>query len=73
MFPVKFGDKFERLGIKIGDPRYGAWWEAHDHLRRAHEYNMRWRNFLDAPGATLEQALAFARELAAEYGLTVRF
>lgn len=77
VFPQEFAQRFQKMGIDVNDPRLarislGAWWEARDHLKKAHEYNKRWRDFLET-NPTAEQALEFARALAGEYELKVMF
>lgn len=47
VFPVKFENRFEKVGINIHDPKYLAWWEAHDHLSNANAYNQQWEGFFE--------------------------
>jgi len=72
VFPRQFSAQFERLGIEINDPRFGAWWQAGAHQREAAAYNRAWRQFLSA-NPTTEQALQFGREISRQYGITVGF
>jgi predicted nucleic acid-binding Zn-ribbon protein len=72
MFPQKFEREFRALGIEVHDPKYGAWWKTLDHLSNAYEYNKRWEAFLET-SPTIEQCLAFAKKLGAEYKLTLQF
>jgi RHS repeat-associated protein len=39
MLPVEFGLEFsKRWGANVNDPKYGAWWNAQDHLRNHKRY-----------------------------------
>jgi RHS repeat-associated protein len=72
VFPVKFSDQFERLGIDINNPHFGTWWERGSHRSTAAAYNRAWEDFLTtspSPG----EAMEFGRNLARSYGLDVRF
>lgn len=72
VFPVKFQKQFARAGIDIADPRYGAWWEATDHLSNARAYNRAWEEFFQSsPGA--DEVLEFGKRIAADYGLDSHF
>jgi RHS repeat-associated protein len=78
MFPLKFKREFDEVfktaGTSINDPRFGAWWEAQDHLQNVKGYNERWAAFwIKNPEASLDQVLAFGRDLAALYGLKIKF
>jgi hypothetical protein len=72
IFPQEFARRFERMGININDPGFGAWWGAGDHLGNARAYNQAWEEFLGT-NPTRGQALEFGRNLARQYGLDVRF
>ncbi|MFL5348309.1 MAG: hypothetical protein ACJ8AT_26235 [Hyalangium sp.] len=72
MFPQEFAEKFQKAGINIHDPKYGAWWEQSSHLKNAFKYNGRWRRFLGG-SPTVEQILQFGRELGGEFGFQVNF
>lgn len=72
MFPVKFRRQFAEAGIVIGDARYGAWWEATEHLANARGYNEAWEGFL-VTNPNREQILEFGRTLAGQYGLKIHF
>lgn len=72
IFPQRFVERFERAGINIHEPRYGAWWRSGAHQKSAAAYNAEWRRFLDTSPST-EQILQFGRDLAREYGLTIHF
>jgi hypothetical protein len=74
VFPQQFADKFQKAGLNIHDPKFGAWWERSSHLKKAAAYNERWRRFLfQKPIPTLEQILQFGRELAREYEFQVHY
>jgi len=75
VLPQQYRDAFDALdiGIDIDDLRYGAWWDAHDHLSNHKEYNNRWEEFFrrhEEAGTepTLEEIEDFAEELADEFG-----
>jgi hypothetical protein len=74
VFPRSLADKFQKAGINIHDPKFGAWWEKSRHLKNAVEYNRRWQRFWRTnPRPTLEQVLQFGRELAREFGFQVNY
>ncbi len=74
IFPQQLEDKFSARGIDIHDPRYGAWWAKTDHLRKALEYNERWKRFMGTiPPPTAEKILQFGRDIARSYGLEIHF
>jgi RHS repeat-associated protein len=61
VFPKAFEDRFrDLLGIDVN--RFGAWWEAHAHLKNAHQYNEAWRRFLNE-NPTTAGAFELARRL----------
>jgi hypothetical protein len=72
VFPQKLAEKFQRAGINVHDPRFGAWWEKSRHLKNSAEYTRLWVEFFErAP--TTEQILAFGRFLGGKYGFQVHF
>jgi hypothetical protein len=72
VFPQANADKFEKVGINVHDPRFGAWWGRSSHLKKSYEYNQRWERFLaDAP--TRELVLQVGRELAKDYGFQINY
>ena len=74
VFPKKFENDFNRLGINIHDPKYGAWWETKTHGKKSYEYNQEWEIFLgDKKFIPYEQLEAKARELANKYGYKLNF
>ena len=38
MLPENFKSYFDEVGLNINDPKFGAWWELHDHRRKAWAY-----------------------------------
>jgi hypothetical protein len=78
IFPQNFVDDFDAIlgENELHNPRYGTWWENHDHLTNVHQYQQQWENYLNAfrPGRpTLAETLDFGRSLALSNGLTVYF
>jgi hypothetical protein len=74
VFPQKFGAAFEKAGINIHDPRFGAWWESGSHLKNASSYNAAWSEFFATTrNPTAEQIFQFGRNLSAEYGIPIGF
>ncbi|HYI00733.1 hypothetical protein [Hyalangium sp.] len=74
VFPRALEKNFKEAGINIHDPRFGTWWERSSHLKKAHDYTQRWREFLfRRPPPSFEQILQFGRELAREYGFQVNY
>lgn len=72
VFPQQFAGEFERRGINVNDPQYGAWWEGGAHGRAAYRYNRDWRTFLgDNPNRN--QILDFGRQQARRYGFEPGF
>jgi hypothetical protein len=72
VFPQKLVDRFQRAGINIHDPKYGAWWERSSHLKNSAAYTQRWEEFFQTPHS-LEEILHFGRELGGEFGFQVSF
>ena len=69
----EFADKFERLGINVHDPYFGAWWNGGAHNAASGEYNAAWRGFFrDGPRSTGE-TFDFARDQASRNGYQVQF
>ncbi len=77
VFPktAEFLSEFERLGINVHDPRFGAWWNGKAHVAASAEYNRAWREFLFGGGGkrTAGEAFEFAQEQASRYGFQVNF
>ena len=67
IFPQEFEIIFKRAGIDIHDPKYGVWWELHEHRQNAKAYNAEWKRFLEG-NKTKEEILEKARTLAVKYG-----
>jgi hypothetical protein len=72
VFPQKLAEKFQKLGINVHDPRFGAWWERSTHLKKAYEYTRLWEEFLFR-NPSFEQVLQYGRELARQYGFQVNY
>jgi hypothetical protein len=73
VLPQKFGRAFERAGININDPRFGAWWEAGGHLQNATRYNREWQQFLRGGQRSADDILQFGRDISGRYGLEIFF
>jgi hypothetical protein len=72
VFPQKFLREFERLGINVHDPRFGAWWSTAEHARHSAKYNDAWGRFFrgdPTPSGAIDQA----RQLSGQYGYGVNF
>jgi hypothetical protein len=72
VFPQALAEKFQKVGINVHDPRFGAWWDRSSHLKKAYEYTQQWEEFLST-SPTFEQVLQFGRELAIKYGFQVNY
>ncbi len=72
VFPRKLEYKFQEAGINVHDPKFGAWWERHSHLKSSTEYLMRWERFFEIP-RTLDEILQFGRALGGRYGFQVNY
>ncbi len=74
IFPVAHEDWFISKGIRIHNPIYGTWVEAHMHQSWSHEYNLKWEIFKEKnPNATITQILDYGRELADIYGFAIHY
>jgi hypothetical protein len=72
VFPQVLAKRFQRVGINVHDPKFGAWWERSNHLKKAAEYTRRWAEFLDND-PTYTQILEYGRKLGSEFGFQVNF
>ena len=72
VFPRKFAKSFDKIGIKVDDIKYGAWWESHAHLENSYQYNLWWDVFFSIDGITASDAEALADFLANLFGFTWR-
>ncbi|MBO5088229.1 MAG: hypothetical protein J6C01_06100, partial [Lachnospiraceae bacterium] len=45
IFPQKFREYFEIIGIDVDDPDYGIWLDVHEHRSSAKSYNKKWEEF----------------------------
>jgi hypothetical protein len=71
VFPQKFRDEFNDLGINVDDPHFGAWVDS-THQNWSPEYNERWAEFLQTD-PSVEEVFQFAKDLAEEYGFEIYF
>jgi hypothetical protein len=72
--PLKFVDDFLRMNLFPNNPIYGSVWDKAMHAAKSYEINVAWQRWLRANGgATAAEALTYARQLAAKYGLTIYF
>jgi hypothetical protein len=73
-FPVKYGDKFEKLGIDTSNPAWGSWVREGDHQGFSAQFEKDWGSFFEHnPNPTHSDALKFARELGNKYGYKIHF
>jgi hypothetical protein len=72
VFPQALESKFQRAGINVHDPRFGAWWEQSSHLKNSAQYMRLWEKFLER-GRSADEILDYGRELATAYGFNVNF
>ncbi|MDD5083081.1 MAG: hypothetical protein PHU08_06905 [Dehalococcoidales bacterium] len=64
VFPRKFAEKFQEAGIRYNDAKFGAWWEATEHLSKAKAYNAKWTSFFEAKSyRTPEEILNQGRDV----------
>ena len=74
ILPQKFQSQFEKAGVNIHDPKYGAWWGASEHRGKAYEYNKSWDQFFsENTSPTVEQVENKAREVAKEFDIEANF
>jgi RHS repeat-associated protein len=74
MLPKKFAEQFQKIGINVHDPRWGAWVETARHTGKGgihpQGYNDWWAEWLGARDVfTVEDVVAFAEQLALEKGI----
>lgn len=69
---VEFETQFQRRGINIHDPKYGAWWAWREHRKNAWAYNRKWETFL-RDGPSPEAIIQYGRSIARKYGLEIHF
>ena len=73
-FPVKYGDKFEKLGIDTSNPAWGSWVREGDHQGFSSQFEKDWGSFFqNNPNATRADAFKFVRELGNKYGYKIPF
>lgn len=68
IFPQKFETIFNKAGIDIHDPQYGAWFETKKHQHSSYAYNKEWIKFFTGKDLSKEEILDKAKELAKKYG-----
>ena len=74
VLPQVFEEFFEKRGLSIHNPAFGAWWDVKDHARRSKQYEELWEAFiLEHPNASRGMILDEARDLAERFGLDVIF
>ena len=73
IFPNAYSNSFGSLGIDNQDPQYGSWWEAHDHVQHAYEYNSWWGAFFTIDGVTASDAFALVDFLAELFGFELNY
>jgi len=71
VFPQAFAATFERAGLNIHDPRFGAWWEARTHRANAGVYNQLRSDFLTTGQRSADEILQFGRSLGERFGFPV--
>lgn len=62
VFPQKYEDEFNKAGIHINDPQYGAWWEKSAHRSNAYQYNEAWERHLKNPKSK-EEILEIGKQM----------
>ncbi|HEV8558660.1 MAG TPA: hypothetical protein VGR06_20010 [Actinophytocola sp.] len=73
-FPVKYGRKFEELGIDTSNPAWGSWVREGDHRGFSAQFERDWSSFFqNNPNATRADAFKFVRELGNKYGYKIPF
>jgi RHS repeat-associated protein len=77
VFPQEFVKKFEKLGLDVNDPTFGAWVDE-SHQAWSYDYAREWEKFFkrfekEGIDPTLEEVLDFALGLAKEYKFDVLF
>ena len=70
--PQAFRKEFERIGINIDDPKYGAWLDITTHQKTKDPYNARWQQFFNQHNAegtipSVEDVEDFAKKLMYEF------
>ncbi len=75
VFPQKYRAFFNSIGLDVDNPHYGSMVDTSNHQWFSYEYNMEWESFIYGDGQmpSLDQCLAFARELAGKYNFQINF
>ncbi|MEQ1531002.1 MAG: DUF2380 domain-containing protein, partial [Methylococcales bacterium] len=70
----EFTKMFTDAGIKIHDPRFGAWWDQTLHQAKSHAYNAEWIRFKkEIQDHSAERIFQHGRELAKTYGFQINY
>jgi hypothetical protein len=72
VFPQKLAVEFQKVGINVHDPRFGAWWEKSSHLKNAAAYTRLWERYM-VESHTVDEIFKFGKQLAGEYEFEVHF
>jgi hypothetical protein len=74
VLPQKFVDKFIKAGINIHEPKYCSWVERTPHSQWSGWDNKDWEDFfVNNQSPTVQEILAFARQMATKYGFQIHF
>ena len=70
----EFTARFEKAGINIHDPQFGARVDKTAHKQFSYDYNKDWREFFkDYPNPTQKQILTQGEKLSKKYGFTINY
>jgi hypothetical protein len=72
VLPQKFAAAFQKAGLNIHDPKFGAWWDAASHAKNSAAYNERWQQFLGT-NPTADRIVKFAKDISGKYGYQTHF
>lgn len=77
VFPQKFRETFDKIGLKIDEAKYGVWWESSSHSKNAYWYNKQWAEFLEreAKNNTLskDRTLEYGKKIMDSYGYKTNY
>ena len=76
VFPVALEPFFNKSGVKIHNPAFGAWWNATKHGKNSYAYEQAWRKFFKKFDdlnkiPTRDQIFTEGRRLGGEFGFSV--
>ena len=72
-YPLRHPEVFEKLGINIHNPLFGAWVDS-THQNWSKAYNQAWEAFFKAvENPTVKQIFEKAAELAEQFGFNIHF